>query len=339
MFVAEYTGQGRIQVVEGTARPPGPGEVQLDVAYVGICGTDLHILHGVMDARVAAPQSIGHEMSGTVAAVGPDVAGWQVGDRVTVIPLDWDGICPACRAGHQHICQHLNFIGIDSPGALQQTWTVKAATLVPLPAAMPLDQAALAEPVAVAVHDVRRSGLVSGDRAVVLGAGPIGVLIASVASDLEAQVLVAEIDPGRRASAQALGFEVVHPDDLPARVDAWTEDAGADVVFEVSGAAAAVVAATAVAKVRGTVVVVAIHGVPRPVDLKQVFWRELTIVGARVYTRADFDTAVELLHTGRIPVDGVVTDVVPLAEVAQAFARLERGAALKILIDMSGSPR
>jgi threonine dehydrogenase-like Zn-dependent dehydrogenase len=97
---------------------PGPGEVELAPAFVGICGTDLHIFHGDMDARVAAPAVLGHEMSGRVVRVGPGVEGWQPGDAVTVMPLRWDDTCPACRAGHQHICQHLDFIGIDSPGAV-----------------------------------------------------------------------------------------------------------------------------------------------------------------------------------------------------------------------------
>ena len=124
------------------------------------------------------PLTFGHEMSGVIESVGADVTEWTVGDAVTVMPLDWDGTCPACLAGNQHICQNLNFIGIDSPGALQTLWNVPASTLVRLPEDLALDVAALVEPVAVAVHDVRRSELVRGDQAVVIGGGPIGMLIA-----------------------------------------------------------------------------------------------------------------------------------------------------------------
>ena len=335
MLSASYLGPRTIDVREETAPPPAAGEVQIAVAYAGICGTDLHIFHGDMDGRVSAPAVIGHEMSGTVAAVGEGVTGWSVGDPVTVMPLDWDGTCPACRAGHQHICQNLVFVGIDSPGALQGRWNVRADLLVPLPDGLSLAHAALVEPVAVAVHDVRRSGLVAGDTAVVFGGGPIGVLIAVVARDAGADVLVVEPDAGRRTTIEGLGLRAVDPTStgLTALVEEWTGGAGADVVFEVSGAGPAVLSATDVAKVRGTVVVVAIHPQPKPVNLQRVFWRELTILGARVYQRTDFECAVELLAAGVVPADDVITRVVPLAEVAEAFAALESGRAMKILVD------
>ncbi|MBB6627725.1 alcohol dehydrogenase catalytic domain-containing protein [Nocardioides sp. KIGAM211] len=335
MQSAAYVGDRTITVDEAEAVAPGPGEVQVAVAYVGICGTDLHILHGAMDARVSLPAVIGHEMSGTIAVLGEGVADWSVGDAVTVMPLAWDGTCPACLAGHQHICQNLDFVGIDSPGALQGRWNVRADLLVALPEGLSLEHAALVEPVAVAVHDVRRSGLGAGDRVVVLGGGPIGVLIAVVARDAGAEVLLGEPDAGRRAAAEALGFDCTDPTsgNLTDTVEAWTGGAGADVVFEVSGAPSAVLAATDIARVRGTVVVVAIHPQPRPVNLQRVFWRELTIVGARVYERTDFERSVELLHAGVVPADALITQVVPLTEVAEAFHTLEQGRAMKILVD------
>jgi 2-desacetyl-2-hydroxyethyl bacteriochlorophyllide A dehydrogenase len=335
MRVASYLGNRKVVVEEGPRVPPGPGEVTVAVAYVGICGTDLHVFHGDMDARVSVPATIGHEMSGTIAEVGEGVTGWTAGAAVTVMPLHWDGTCPACLAGNQHICQNLDFIGVDTPGALQQYWNVPADTLVRLPEGVSLRDAALVEPTAVAVHDVRRSGLVPGDKVVVIGAGPIGVLIATVAADAGAEVVVAEIDPGRRASAEALGVRTFDPStvDQVAWVESWTGGAGADVVFEVSGAAAAVLGATSLAKVRGTLVVVAIHPQPRPLDLHRVFWRELTILGARVYERRDFERAVELVASGAIPTSELISSVVPLDDVAAAFEALEAGGAMKILVD------
>ncbi len=195
MLTAAYTGDSTITIARAEPAPPRPGEVQLRVAYVGLCGTDLHILHGNMDARVENPLVFGHEMSGTIAAIGDGVDGWSVGDAVTVMPLAWDGTCPACLAGNSHICQNLDFIGIDSPGALQALWNVPASTLVALPAGIALDAAALVEPVAVAVHDVRRSELVAGEKAVVIGGGPIGVLIATVARAFGAEVAVDRARP------------------------------------------------------------------------------------------------------------------------------------------------
>lgn len=336
MLGAAYDLDKSVQVVPVEVRPPGPLDVRVRVAYVGLCGTDLHIVHGNMDARVATPLVFGHEMSGVIDAVGEGVEGWSVGDAVTVMPLDWDGTCPACTAGHEHICQNLNFIGIDSPGALQGMWNVPASTLVALPDGLALDAAALVEPVAVAVHDVRRSELGSGDKAVVIGGGPIGVLIATVARQFGAEVVVVELDAGRRTLIEELGFATLDPrsTDQAAWVQEWTGGAGADVVFEVSGSAAAVLGATDLAKVRGTVVVVAIHPTPREIDLQRVFWRELRILGARVYQRTDFEKAVELLASGAVDAERLITRTVPLAEIQSAFADLEKGRAMKILVDV-----
>jgi len=188
----------------------------------------------------------------------------------------------------------------------------------------------------VAVHDVRRGRVATGDRVVVLGGGPIGTLIASVAATFGAQVAVVEPDPNRRGLVEGLGFRAPDPvaTDIATWVEEWTGGAGADVVFEVSGAAAAVTMSTALAKVRGTVVVVAIHAQPREVNLQRVFWRELTVIGARVYERADFETAVELVSTGAVPTTALITRVVPLAEVQAALDDLEGGRAMKILVDV-----
>jgi (R,R)-butanediol dehydrogenase / meso-butanediol dehydrogenase / diacetyl reductase len=335
VLAAHYAGNRTMTVGEAEPAPPGPGEVQIAVAYNGICGTDLHILSGHMDARVATPAVIGHEMSGTVSALGDGVDGWSVGDPVTVMPLAWDGTCPACLAGNSHICQNLDFVGIDSPGALQGRWNVDAGLLVPLPAGLSLQHAALVEPTAVAVHDVRRAELEAGQKAVVIGGGPIGVLIAAVARSFGGEVAVVELDPKRRKTIADLGFTVLDPlEDPVAWVEEWTGGAGADVVFEVSGAAAAVLGAVDYAKVRGTLVVVAIHPEPRPINLQRVFWRELRLLGARVYQRDDFDTAVALLATGAIPADTLITKTVPLRDIQSAFDALTGGDAMKILIDV-----
>ncbi len=186
------------------------------------------------------------------------------------------------------------------------------------------------------MHDVRRGGVCAGDRVVVLGGGPIGTLIAGVASRHGAEVAVVEPDDRRRAMVERLG--VLAPDpaatDLVAWVEEWTRAAGADVVFEVSGAAAAVALSTSLAKVRGTVVVVAIHAQPRPVNLHRVFWRELTVVGARVYERHDFETAVDLVASGAVPADALITRVAPLGQVGAALDELQGGRAMKILVDV-----
>jgi (R,R)-butanediol dehydrogenase/meso-butanediol dehydrogenase/diacetyl reductase len=334
MRAAYYEGQSRIAVRDVDAHEPGPGEVQLKVAYVGICGTDLHVLDGDMDARVTLPAILGHEMSGTVTAVGNDVTEWAPGDEVVVVPLDWCGTCPACVRGNSHICYRLNFIGIDSPGAMQNFWNVAQRTLIRIPANLALKEAALAEPTAVAVHDVRRSELRPGQKALVVGGGPIGLLIASVAAAAGGDVLVSEPNSQRRDLIERIGIRTVDAaNELGAVVDEWTEGAGVDVSFEVSGSAGGVDAAVSSLGARGRLTLVAIHSRPAPVDLFKFFWRELTLVGARVYESGDFEEALRLLGSGAIPTDALITDVVALADAPAAFERLRAGLAMKVLID------
>ncbi|NNN30782.1 alcohol dehydrogenase catalytic domain-containing protein [Streptomyces sp. S3(2020)] len=331
-----YTAPRTLDTAPAADAPPGPGEVEIAPAFVGICGTDLHIFHGDMDARVTTPAVLGHEMAGTVVRVGSGVAGWRPGDTVTVMPLDWDDTCPACLAGHRHVCQHLDFIGIDSPGAMQQRWTVPAATLVRLPAELPLAWGALVEPTAVAVHDVGRAAVQPGEKTVVVGGGPVGILIALVARAAGAEVRVVELSGYRRSLAAELGLTAWDPaaQDVPKLVEEWTGGAGAAVAFEVSGAAAGVETAVEVLGVRGRLCLVAIHPRPREINLHRFFWRELTLVGARLYDRSDFERAVALVADGTVPADRLISRTVPLADAASAFEALEAGGdVMKILVD------
>ncbi|HTZ05506.1 MAG TPA: alcohol dehydrogenase catalytic domain-containing protein [Gaiellaceae bacterium] len=335
MSAVYYEGAGAFSVGECVVEAPGPGEVRLDVAYCGVCGTDLHIAHGAMDGRVRAPQVIGHEMSGTVAEVGAGVEGFAAGDPVVVRPLDSRGETPADR-GFSHISRNLRFLGIDAPGALQVSWTVPAFTLHALPPMLELRLGALAEPLAVACHDVRRGAVAPGDTVVVIGGGPIGILIALVARARGATTLVVEPDESRRALAAGLGFAAYDPaaDDVAAAVVDATAGAGADVVFEVSGSAAGILAATQYAGLRCRVVVVAIFPEPRPVALFDLFWKELELFGARVYEPEDFDAAIELLADGSFDVARLITAVEPLARVPAVFDELVSGRpAMKILVD------
>jgi 2-desacetyl-2-hydroxyethyl bacteriochlorophyllide A dehydrogenase len=275
-------------------------------------------------------------MSGTITLTGPGVDPWKPGDRVTVMPLDPCNQCPACLAGHSHICQKLKFIGIDAPGALQGLWTVPAHTLHRLPGNISLEHAALVEPIAVACHDVRLGEVKPGDYAVVIGAGPIGALVALVAKHRGARVLVTEINPFRIELARSLGLDVVNPKetDVPALVNEQTGSAGADVVFEVSGSAPGAELMTRLPRTRGRIVIVAIFAQPVPVNLFQFFWREVKLCGARVYEHQDFDEAIALAASKSIPVEKLITGVYPLDGVQSALEQMASGGeVMKILID------
>lgn len=335
---AYYEGNETIRVQPCQPVAPGPGQVQVQVSHCGICGTDLHIFHGKMDHRVRRPQVLGHEMSGVITAAGAGVEGYKPGDRVTVMPLDPCDSCPACRAGHSHICQRLKFIGIDVPGALQGLWTVPAHTLHRLPETLPFDLGALIEPVAVACHDVRLGEVREGEYVVVQGGGPIGVLVALVAQSVGARVLLTEVNPFRVRLAGELGIRVVDPrsEDVVALVEQETGGAGADAVFEVSGSAAGAELMTKLPRTRGRIIVVAIFSEAPKVDLFRFFWRELRLLGARVYEHEDFDRAIALAASGKLPLRRLITNVCPLDQVEQSMRQMERGGeVMKILVRCS----
>lgn len=312
-----------------------PGEVRLKMAYVGVCGTDIHIYHGKMDARVKPPQIIGHEVSGVIAEVGKDVTDWKAGDPVTVRPL-YPGTEVPSDNGIRHIGKNLKFIGIDTPGGMQEYWNVPAFTLHKLPDKLSLKIGALIEPLAVACHDIRLSNLKAGENVVVLGGGPIGLLIAMVARSKGARVLVSEVNESRLGFIRSLGFETVNPltMDLIANVDHFTDHALADIVFEVSGAQPAVSVMTQLCRIRGRIVMVAIHPEPRQVDLFQFFWKEIQLLGARVYEPEDFDEAIQLASSGNLPLKELITETAPLSEALRVFQTIDQNpAGMKYILD------
>ncbi len=338
MKAAYYEGNKRIRIGDCKPRSPGSNEVRLQVSYCGICGTDLHVFHGAMDHRVKMPQVIGHEMSGYIAETGAGVQGFNVGEAVVVRPLDACGDCPACRAGHSHICHKLNFIGIDSPGALQGSWTVPADTIHRLPKGFDMRLGALIEPLAVACHDVRLGGIEAGEHVVVLGGGPIGLLVGLVARFKGAEVVISEPQEFRRALSKQMGIASLDPttEDLVAYVEEKTGGAGADAVFEVSGSKAGAEVMTKILRTRGRIILVAIFPKPTPVDLFRFFWRELRLLGARVYEPQDFEEAIALADSGKLPLERLITTVEPLDNTMGAFESIATDPkAMKVLIQCS----
>ncbi|MBX3062186.1 MAG: alcohol dehydrogenase catalytic domain-containing protein [Anaerolineae bacterium] len=333
---AFYQGNRQFSFGHAEPVPPGAGEAQIRVAYGGICGTDLHIYHGNMDRRVSVPQVIGHEISGTVSALGDGVEGFQLGDAVAVMPLDTDR-CLERDADYSHICEHLKFMGIDTPGGFQSYWTVPAYTLHRLPPALPLVYGALVEPLAVACHDVRMGQVRAGETIAILGGGPIGTLIGMVSQSIGAQVIVSEINPYRLEFARSLGMDAVNPreTDLVSYVMDKTAGRGVDVVFEVTGSAAGAEMMTKLPRIRGRIVIVGIATAPAPVDLFRCFWRELNLQGARVYEHQDFDRAIELASGGKLALDRIITQVRPVEQLQEAIEMLEKGGdVMKILIEV-----
>jgi len=335
MKAAQYIKAGEIAYNDVPETPLGDDELRIKVAYCGICGTDLHVFKGHMDARVKAPQAVGHEVSGTVAAIGKNVAGFRLNQKVTVRPTANCGQCNTCLAGFTHICEKLRFLGLETAGGFAQYWTVPARLVHHLPDTMPLKLAALVEPLAVACHDVRRAGINPNDKVIVNGGGPIGMLIALCARSAGGVVTIAEINEKRLALARSLGFEAVNPlhTDLVAKVRTETGGSGAEVVFEVSGSEAGAKVMTELARPRGTIVMVAIFAKPVPVDLHKFFWKELRMIGARVYEYEDFEQAIRLAADQVLPLESLISSVFPLEQLQNAFEYLTTTPdAMKVLI-------
>lgn len=335
---AFYEGNKRVRVAETRLQPPGPGQVRLKVVYGGICGTDYHVYLGHMDQRVKAPQVMGHEMSGEVAEIGEGVSGFKVGDKIVVRPLESCQQCPACRAGHSYICHRLNVFGVDSHGAFQDTWTVPAHTLHHLPDNIDMREAAMIEPIAVASHDVRLGQVTEKEYVVVLGAGPIGMLVALLARLKGARVLIAEVNKFRGNLAREVGLNVVNPQetDLSKYVAEQTGTAAADTAFEVTGSAAGAEMMTGLVRTRGRIVIVGIFAEPAKVDLRQIMMREIHILGVRMYQPEDFEAAISLVTAKAFPLDRLISDVRPLEQLPATFEEIERGANfLKILLKCS----
>ncbi len=335
MKATQYEGNKTFNVIEKEVEQPATGEVRIKVAYVGVCGTDVHIYHGMMDKRVNIPETIGHEMSGVIDAIGEGVSGYAIGDKVVVRPLDDRKVKPSDK-GFNHICEELKFIGIDSPGAMQQYWNVPAFTLHKLQESTDLRLAALIEPLSVATHDVRLSGLVAGETAVVLGGGPIGLLVAMVAKELGANVIISEVNEKRIAKAKDMGLNAVNPMhvNLVEYIKEQTEGRLADVVFEVAGVQPALDIMTEIAGIRGRIVMVAIHGQKKEVDLFKFFWKELKLIGARVYEKEDYEKSIALITANELPFDDMITDVQPLSNIQQVFENIDNNPdGMKVLMD------
>jgi len=311
------------------------GEVLVRVRYAGICGTDVLIRSG-KHPRVLPPRVLGHEIFGSVAEARPPAdAAWKQGTRVVVYPLIWCGHCAPCREGNAHVCEKLGLIGLDAEGGIAEYVKALPDQLVAVPDALSDEQAALIEPLSVAVHAIRTSGFRPGDTTLVLGGGPIGNLIAQVLRAAGAQaVLLAEVKDFRRALAQRLGLATVNPAEENVREAVGQLIGGqfVDHVYEATGTAAAYKDAVEACKVRGMITFVGLPKAPPEVDVLRLVFREIQTTGARVYAHRDYSAAIALLERRTVDVVPLITDRLGLKDVEIGFQRMSQAdTSLKIL--------
>jgi 2-desacetyl-2-hydroxyethyl bacteriochlorophyllide A dehydrogenase len=322
-----------LRLVEREPLALRPEDVRVEVACSGICGTDLHVYAGmVFGAPAREPSACGHEFAGRVVEVGSEVTTVAIGDRVTAIPNTPCGKCSLCRSGRGYACRNRG--GLRS-GSWAPTVVIREQNVFRLPDAVSDRVGALTEPLACAVRAVDRSDLRSGDRVCVVGGGPIGLFVATVAKASGAStVIVSEPRPYRRDLARALGADVVvdpTAEDLGAIVRDHTDDLGAEVVFEAVGHPKTIESAISVAGPGATIVVVGVTDAAAQLTMpgQELFHRELTIRGTRGPTFA-VERAIRWL--ANLDFEPIVTHSFPLAHVQEAIDLGLSGDAGKIML-------
>ena len=311
--------------------PPPPGQIQVEVTWCGICGTDLHEYMGgpvyiPRDAphpltKVKAPVIIGHEMSGRVTALGEGVAGFSVGDRVAACPIIGCQRCRWCKSGSMAQCDQVAFLGTSWwGGALSERLNLYAYQCFRLADTISDEVGALVEPFSATVRAVAQAGIGPNDSVAIVGAGPMGLMTLLAATLREArQVVAVEVAQRRKETAKKLGAsDVIDPsrEDPEKRALDLTEGQGFDVVIECAGQPSSAQLAGRLTRTRGRLVVMGVFEKPAPLDLTDLVFREKTVSGSmsgfglydetiRLMTDPRFKG--EELITGRIPLDDLVT--------------------------------
>jgi 2-desacetyl-2-hydroxyethyl bacteriochlorophyllide A dehydrogenase len=313
MLAAVLHGPGDLRIEDRPIPPPRPGDVVVEVSHCGVCGTDLHM---VVEGW-GRPGSVGgHEWSGIVVATGPEVSGVAIGDAVVGGPPPGCGGCDLCRAGRSCLCLERGLPGSEgNDGAFAHFIRADARAVIPVPAGLDLRTAALAEPLAVAMHAVNRAGVQPGQRALVTGAGPIGTLaIVALRARGITDVVVSEPNPARQALARRLGATVVDPAafEIPTVAEpSRIVDHPFDVAIECSGKRVAMETACAQLRRGGTLVLVGTGIDPPRFDPNRILLNELVITGAYEYDQHGVAEAVRLLATG----EADVTELIEPADV------------------------
>ncbi|MBM4429158.1 MAG: zinc-binding dehydrogenase [Chloroflexi bacterium] len=315
MKAAVFRGIGEIEIADVPLPEPGPGEVLVQVHYCGVCGTDIEAYQtGMYEPGLV----IGHEFAGEIVAVGRGVSGWALGDRVTADNVLPCGQCDFCRAGRPILCQQVLSPGVTLDGGMAEYVRLPVQLLHRLPPQVSTRQGALVEPLSIAVHGVSSSALKIGDRVLVLGAGPIGLLTLQCALLAGArQVLVAEINPTRSALARQLGAAAVfHPQqhNLAVELPAHTEGRGPEVVFVCTPAPAAYQEALSLVRRGGQVFVLGLCVEPVPTDFMSLVLGELEIRGGYLGHGA-FPAALDYIAQRRVLVEPLISHEIELDDV------------------------
>jgi L-iditol 2-dehydrogenase len=315
---------------------PARGSVLVDISACGVCGSDLpRVYH---KGTYSFPLVPGHEFAGVISALGPGVEDWRVGDRVAVFPLLWCGRCAACEQGKYVMCQDYDYLGSRSNGAFAECVVVPVRNLVRVPPGVTLEEAAMAEPAAVALHALRRGGgTTAGETVAIFGAGPIGLMLAMWARSLGAtQILIFDVMPRKIEMAHALGFEHTYDSrqiNPVQQIEATTGGAGAHLCLEAAGVPATMQAALAATRRNGRCVLMGNPSaeVALPAALiSQCMRREIQILGTwnSEYSACgnddDWTTALAAMRQGKLNLKPLITHRVALRDGVAAFEMIRQ---------------
>lgn len=331
-----WNGPDQLSVEEIPDPHPEEGEVLLRVKDCGICGSDLHAAK--FGLTLSPGCVMGHEFSGEIVALGKGVSGWRVGERVVSLPVHTCGACDRCRAGELSFCNTMRAMGFgDLPGAYAAYTRVVPQSLLRLPESVSDRQGALVEPLAVGLHAVRQGRVPKGGAVVVMGAGPIGLVTALWARREGAEfVVVSDPVAGRRRLAESLCADVAVDPNVCDPRDALVEKTGRDpdTIFECVGVPGTINSAIQMAPIQGRVVVVGVCMEPDTIMPFLGIMKEAEVKFVLAYTKGEFQETVDALADGSIQADPMITDVIGVEGVPEAFAALARPTAQsKILVE------
>jgi L-iditol 2-dehydrogenase len=311
------------------------GTVIVQVKAVGICGTDIPIFEGVRP--VPYPLIPGHEFAGVITELGPDVEGWQTGDRVSIDLVKGCAHCRFCRIGDESLCDELTEIGIDVNGAYAEYVAVPVSCLHCLPQEMPFEVGASVDPLASAYRGVRKVAVSSEDIVVVFGSGPIGLyaLQSSIARGARMTIVVDKIRGRRLEVASLLGADHAlcsAEEDPGTAIAHYTDGQMASVVIEATGSAQVLPAVIGAAAKGARIALLGIFHQPATFEVRQIVRRELQIMGSFCYSWDDFEESLRLLADGKVTTGYMITHVLPLEKMEQALALMRAGEAIKVIL-------
>lgn len=337
--VAFLVGPEQIEVRELPLSAPVGGEILLRVAAATTCGTDLKVFRrGGHPRMLRVPCPFGHEMSGEVAAVGPDVEALAAGQRVVVVNSASCGVCEPCRSGRENLCRDLDYLNGAFGRYLLVPERFVARSTYAIPEALPFELAALTEPLACVLHGIEVAGLPPGCDVVVLGCGPIGLMFVAALAHAGHRVVAADLQPRRLAVAAQLGaartLAIPPHETAPGELAAASAGEGYSAVIEATGSPAAWETALSIVRPGGSVLL--FGGCPQgtsvPLDTHRLHYSELTVRGAYHHRPATVRQALAMLASGRPDLRPLLSDEMPLDRLGDALEAMRRGELLKVVI-------